>query len=535
MDIKKNGISFLIPAFNEEKNIRFALESCKWADEIFVIDNYSVDQTVAIAKEYSNVKVIQRPFDGYAAQKNWALDNLPWSNKWIFILDADEQITLLLKEELITLIADSSNDIDCWYVNRKFIFLGKWIKHCGWYPSWNLRFFKHSKARYENRAMDEHMISSGKIGYLKNDMLHEDHKGIEAWIAKHNRYSTLEANEQKTRKRSDIKTYLFSVHPIERKRAFKKLFYSLPCRPLLRFLYMYVVRLGFLDDSAGFIFCILRAVQEFYINIKLKELKLDHSSALSFNKENMINYWDKNPCGIKYCPYPEGTKEFFEFTEKRRTRLEPFVAKFAQFNHWGEKKVLEVGCGIGIDTIYFAQNGAHIYAIDISPHSVELTKKRFAYKNMQGIIATGDAEMLHFPDSEFDFVYSWGVLHHTKNTDKTIEEVRRVLKPEGKFCIMLYHKKSLVALQLYILYGLLKGKFFVNFNTLFALHLESPGTKAYTKNELQRMFNQFKDIKISTVITPYDMRIGKITFFPQFFTKIFPQSLGFFAIITGKK
>lgn len=267
-------ISILIPTLNEEKNIRYALESVKWASEIFVVDSFSIDKTEEICKEYLNVKFIQHKFEGYAKQKNWALDNLPWSNEWIFILDADEQITPELKEELVSIINNPQNDIECWYVNRRFIFLGKWIKHCGWYPSWNLRFFKKGKARYEDRAVDEHMIASGKVGYLKSDMIHEDHKGISAWIAKHNKYSTLEAEEQMKKRETGFRTKFFGAGPVEKKRVLKNLFYKLPCRPILRFLYMYFYKLGFLDGYAGFVFCVLRAFQEFYINIKIKELKL---------------------------------------------------------------------------------------------------------------------------------------------------------------------------------------------------------------------------------------------------------------------
>lgn len=265
------GISILIQTFNEEKNIRAALTSCTWADEVVVVDNYSMDDTPTIVGEFSNARLIQRPFDGYAAQKNWALSSLQFTGAWMFILDADERITPELQTELRS-IASGAVALDCWYVNRRFYFLGRWIRHCGWYPSWSLRFFKKGTARYEERGVDEHMIPSGTIAYLTHDLIHEDRKGLEAWIAKHNRYSTLEAYEQCART-DGLQSSFFSRNPVERKRALKQMFYRIPGRPFLRFFVMYVLQLGFLDGYPGFVFCVLRGIQEFHISIKMREIK----------------------------------------------------------------------------------------------------------------------------------------------------------------------------------------------------------------------------------------------------------------------
>ncbi|MDO8490203.1 MAG: glycosyltransferase family 2 protein [bacterium] len=265
-------ISILIQTKNEEQNLRATLESCSWAREVFVVDNYSTDQTVEIAKTFPNVAIVEREFDGYARQKNWGLANLPITGEWVFILDADERMTPDLVRE-IEQIATSTESKECWYVNRRFIFLGRWIRHAGWYPSWNMRFFKKGTARYEERGVDEHMITSGRIGYLQNDLIHEDHKGLDAWIAKHNRYSTLEAHERLSKNTSTLKGSIFSKDPVERKRAMKNLFYRLPSRPFLRFFIMYVLQLGFLDGYPGFVFCVLRGVQEFHISVKMRELR----------------------------------------------------------------------------------------------------------------------------------------------------------------------------------------------------------------------------------------------------------------------
>jgi glycosyltransferase involved in cell wall biosynthesis len=149
----KAPISVLIPVKNEEQNIRACLESVKWADEIFVVDSHSEDKTVEIAQEYTD-KIIQFHYvPGGPKKKNWSLENLPFAHEWVLIIDADERITPELRDEICDVI--QRDETDGYYINRRFIFLGEWIKHCGWYPSWNLRLFKHLLGRYELLGTDE--------------------------------------------------------------------------------------------------------------------------------------------------------------------------------------------------------------------------------------------------------------------------------------------------------------------------------------------------------------------------------------------
>jgi len=269
---KRINLSILIITLNEEKNIKHALESIKWANEIFVVDSFSIDRTLEIAKKYKNVKIFQHSFENFAKQRNWALNNLPWHNDWIFILDADERITPELRKEITEIILGPQNDIVAYWCARRFIFLNKWIKYADCYPSWMMKLFLRNKGRFE-KAVNEKMIVDGKTAYLKNDMVHENLKGIKDWIAKHNRYSTFETEEIYFKKKSKLPGRLFG-DVMERRKFLKNLFYKLPFRPFLRFFYMYFLKLGFLDGSVGFIYCVLKAIQEFHINVKLKELKL---------------------------------------------------------------------------------------------------------------------------------------------------------------------------------------------------------------------------------------------------------------------
>ena len=280
-------ISVLIPVKNEEANLEACLRSVAWADEVFVVDSQSKDDTIRIA-ERLGANIVQFYYSGsWPKKKNWALSHLPFRNEWILILDADERITCDLQDEMAEAIQRPG--YDGYFVNRKFIFLGRWIKHCGWYPSWNLRLFKHARGRYEflgagtedprtgDNEVHEHIIIQGKVGYLKNDMLHEDFRDLFHWLERHNRYSSWEArvyqNLQETTSSETTGAALLG-ESLQRKRFLKKLWVQLPFRPTIKFIVMYVLRLGFLDGKAGYYFCRLHSHHEFNIKAKQYEVNL---------------------------------------------------------------------------------------------------------------------------------------------------------------------------------------------------------------------------------------------------------------------
>jgi len=252
-------------------------------------------------------------------------------------------------------------------------------------------------------------------------------------------------------------------------------------------------------------------------------------------KDLVRQYWDDTPCGTASVAYPEGSLEYFEAIAENRNRLEPFIADYAQFDKWAGKKILEVGCGVGSDLVRFAKAGAHVVGIDLSPRSVFLAKSRLHAYNCQGNVLVADAENLPFKDNEFELIYSWGVLHHTPNPTKAIREIYRVAKRGGEICIMLYHRRSLVALQLYLLFGLFALRPFRSLKDIIANHHESPGTKAYTVAEARQMFSAFRDLEIKVRLTPYDLRYRRDKYLPRWVSRLVPQGLGWFMIIQGRK
>ena len=269
-------LSVLVLTLNEETNIGRCLKSLVgWAGDIWVLDSFSTDHTLEIVRSYPAVKLRQRPFDDYASHQNWALENLHFAHAWILLLDADEIPSEELKGEMAGVLEADGNGYDGFYLNRRVYFLGKWIRHCGWYPSWNLRFFRHRLGRTENRKVNQHMIVRGRTGYLKHDLIHDDRRGFSAWIARHNQYSSWEA-EERWATLSGLKASSFSGSfwggPVHRKRFLKeKIFLRLPFKPIFWFVYLYFIRLGFLDGLAGLHLCLLQGIQEYQICLKMQE------------------------------------------------------------------------------------------------------------------------------------------------------------------------------------------------------------------------------------------------------------------------
>jgi len=282
-------VSVLIPAKNEELNLGQCLESLKRADEIIVVDSQSTDRTVEIAESHG-AKVEQFKFNGrWPKKKNWSLENLEFRNEWVLIVDCDERIPEELWDEIAEKI--QSPEFAGYYLNRKVYFLNRWIRYGGRYPDWNLRLLKHREGRYEKIVDDpipnigdnevhEHVIflnPESKAGYLKCDMDHKDRRDLHAWLARHNRYSSWEAYVYRKlltngNEDGELKAELFGT-PTQRTRWLKRIWVRLPLKPVLRFILVYFIQLGFLDGMPGFIYACLLSHYEFNIGVKLYELQ----------------------------------------------------------------------------------------------------------------------------------------------------------------------------------------------------------------------------------------------------------------------
>lgn len=275
----KAPLSVIIPVKNEEGNLARCLATVAWADEIFVVDSHSTDATVAIAKAHG-AQVAQFDFNGtWPKKKNWALENLPFKHEWVFILDADEALPAEAEEEIRGVVT-TGGGMDGYWINRRFRFMGKWLRHA-YYPNWNLRLFKHKSGRYEqltasdtqsgDNEVHEHVIVKGHTGRLICEMDHYAFPSIEVFIEKHNRYSNWEARVELERQTGTGADGIQKAN-VGMRRRLRRWSRKLPFRPLLRFLYVFVWQRGFLDGAEGYYFARLHAIYEFLCVAKTREL-----------------------------------------------------------------------------------------------------------------------------------------------------------------------------------------------------------------------------------------------------------------------
>jgi len=275
------AVSVLVLTRNEEANIAECLESLRWAAEVLVVDSMSTDRTVEIA-EALGAKVCPHAFAGYADQRNWALQNLPFAHDWLLMIDADERIPGALADEIREVLSRSSDAYSGFYISRRLFFMGRWLRHGGLYPTWLLRLFKRRVARVEERPVNEHVIVNGRVGYLTQPFDHLDRRPLGDWVVKHNRYSDLGADEYLRERshevfRTSIQASLRGDQA-ERKRWMKlRIWDRLPLllRPFLFFAGNYFGKGGFLDGRAGFIYHVLWSFwARFLTDVKIVERQL---------------------------------------------------------------------------------------------------------------------------------------------------------------------------------------------------------------------------------------------------------------------
>jgi glycosyltransferase involved in cell wall biosynthesis len=256
-------LTVIILTYNEEPNLPQALRSVYgWAQQVVVLDSFSTDRTVQIAREFG-AEVYQHRFENYAKQRNHAL-TLPIRSEWILFLDADEWVPPELQREIAAVI-DRNPPEDGFYIKWRFIWMGRWIRR-GYYPTWILRLARRGRVRCEERQVNEHLIVDGAVGYLQHDFIHEDRKDLADWIAKHVRYARREADELIKRElrvaQEEIDARLFGTQAQRKRWLRRHVWERLPpfVRPWLFFFYRYVLRGGFLDGRAAFVYHFLHAL-----------------------------------------------------------------------------------------------------------------------------------------------------------------------------------------------------------------------------------------------------------------------------------
>lgn len=260
-------------------------------------------------------------------------------------------------------------------------------------------------------------------------------------------------------------------------------------------------------------------------------------------------FWDKRPCNLRHSPLKVGTKKYFDEVEKRKYFVEPHIIPFAQFPRWKDKKVLEIGCGIGTDTINFARHGAKVTAVDLSPKSLKIAQKRAKIFKLEKAVTfyQANAEKLsqRLPVKSYDLIYSFGVIHHTPHPEKVIQEIKKYCHQETVVKIMVYHKYSFKALWILFKFG--QGRF-DKLKQLITKYSEaqtdSPVTYTYSKTEAQKLLKDFQisqmlvDHIFPYIISEYKQhRYKKIWYFrhmPDFLFHFLERTFGWHLCLTAK-
>lgn len=288
----KLPITVIALSFNEEQNIGDCLASVQdWAQEIFLVDSGSTDQTIPLAKNYG-AKIVEHPFENYSRQRNWALQNLPIPTEWVLQLDADHRVSAELKIQLETLF---SKPIDAntngFMISRRTIFLGKWIRFGGHYPAYHTVLFRKYKGYCEDKLYDQHFKVEGKTQKINGDIIDIVTESLSSFTARHNHWASLEAEALTSEKtdRSRLVQAKALGTPVEQRRFLKSQYERFPLfvRPALYFFIRYVLRLGFLDGRRGLIFHFLQGFWfRFLIDAKVYERSSKAITKVVFEKHD---------------------------------------------------------------------------------------------------------------------------------------------------------------------------------------------------------------------------------------------------------
>ncbi|MEB3355314.1 MAG: glycosyltransferase family 2 protein [Synechococcales bacterium] len=267
-------ISIYILTHNEEVDIAACIESALVSDDVIVVDSFSSDRTIEIARRYP-VRIVQHAFESHGRQRTWMLEQVPARHGWVYLLEADERMTPELFQECL----EASQRGDCvgYYVAERVMFMNTWIRRSTQYPRYQLRLLQRGRVWFTDYGHTEREVCDGATGFLNHTYPHYTcSKGFSRWLEKHNRYSTDEAIEtlkQLQQGGVNWRDLLLGNTEVKRRRALKDLSLRLPFRPLIRFVYMYLILGGFFDGRAGFTWCLLQAFYEYLILLKVWELQ----------------------------------------------------------------------------------------------------------------------------------------------------------------------------------------------------------------------------------------------------------------------
>jgi glycosyltransferase involved in cell wall biosynthesis len=267
-------VSVVILTLDEQDNIADCLRSCAWADDVHVLDSGSRDRTCAIA-EQMGARVHHNRFESFAQQRNWAIDNIPCRHEWQFHLDADERFEPPLVAEMARLLGPDGRRArqDAYLVPSRLIFMGRWLRYSGAYPTYQVRLLHRDRCRFIDYGHGQREVCR-HVGRLRSPYTHLNFsKGLTDWFDKHNRYSDREADQAVAVRSAGgpALAALLGGDATQARRALKGLSYFIRGRALMRFVYLYFLRLGLLDGPAGYHYCAMLSMYDYWTELKIRE------------------------------------------------------------------------------------------------------------------------------------------------------------------------------------------------------------------------------------------------------------------------
>ena len=276
--LDRPAITTMIFTLDEAVNLPGCLATLGWCDDVIVVDSFSSDDTEAIARD-AEARFVQRAFDGFGAQRTWALEHGGARHDWVLILDADERVPAALAEEMRDAVRAPPPGVRAFRLRRRFHMWGRWLRYSSMYPTWVVRLVDRHHVRYVNRGHAETQVVDGAVAALENDLDDENHKGLDHWLDRQRVYAKREAAYELSVERarspdSGLLRGLLARDPLARREAVKALGRRLPLRPLWFFLYAYLVRGGWRDGAHGFVYCVMKALYQAMIVLYRLEARL---------------------------------------------------------------------------------------------------------------------------------------------------------------------------------------------------------------------------------------------------------------------
>lgn len=260
--VPRAPVSVMIFTLNEAIHLPSCLDALGWCDDVIVVDSFSSDATEAIAQA-RGARVFQHRFEGFGSQRNWALEQTAPLHEWVLMLDADERVTPELAVEMATVLAGETGGVGAYRVKRRFHMWGRWLRYSSLYPSWVVRLVHRDRVRYLDRGHAETQEVDGEIRELANDLIDENLRGIDEWFARQNRYARKEADYELAQEQQPLRARdLVTLDPLRRRAALKRVLWRMPARPLVFFLYSYLLRRGYRDGRDGLMFCAMKAIYQ---------------------------------------------------------------------------------------------------------------------------------------------------------------------------------------------------------------------------------------------------------------------------------